>query len=356
MGEAAAAKEIVRYAERGNSGRVDELLLLLARSGNLSVLDEVLGSSSMTSTVATFFRGYLAYQRSDHEEAGRTLARVAFDPATSGPAAEAAARARFLLGEITYAQFRNFAAKPDDVVGTVDAKVRLLQTVDRAFASVIASRDARWAMAGISRVADAYAKYALFLRALELPTGLGAEESKQLKGVIEGQAAEADAHAAEARTVCSKKAKAALIVTEAARSCLLGEPMPDVITMYPQAKSHAGANLPAAAPLRKLLLKNPKDAASLLKLAELHLGAGDLGVALLLLERAEALAPNRKRRPMPSRRRFRSTDPIGARASTWPRTMPSMVTGTRPGPSSARWADCLPRWEAPPTIPNWGCC
>jgi Flp pilus assembly protein TadD len=80
-------------------------------------------------------------------------------------------------------------------------------------------------------------------------------------------------------------------VTEAARSCLLGEPMPDVITMYPQTKSSAGGNLPAAAPLRKVLLKNPKDVPSLLKLAELHLGAGDLGVALLLLERAETLAP-----------------------------------------------------------------
>jgi len=292
-GEAVAAKEIVKYAEHGNAARVDELLLLLARSGNLSVLEEVLASNNLTSTVATFFRGYLSYQRGDHEEAGRILARVAFDPATSGPAAEAAARARFLLGEITYAQFRNFAAKPDDVVGTVDGKVALLQTVDRAFASVIGSRDARWAMAGISRVADAYAKYALFLRGLELPPGLGADESKQLKSVIENQAADADARAAEARTLCSKKAKDAMIVTEAARSCLLGEPMPDVITMYPQTKSHAGADLPAAAPLRKVLLKNPKDVPSLLKLAELHLGAGDLGVALLLLERAESVAPKR---------------------------------------------------------------
>jgi len=63
MGEAVAAKEIVKYAERGNGTRVDELLLLLARSGNLSVLEEVLASNSLTSTVATFFRGYLAYQR-----------------------------------------------------------------------------------------------------------------------------------------------------------------------------------------------------------------------------------------------------------------------------------------------------
>jgi cellulose synthase operon protein C len=291
LGEAVAAKEIRNYAAVGSSDRVDELLLLLARAGNFAVLEDVLGASSLSSSVATFFRGYLAYQRGDHEEAGRTLARVAYDPATSGPAAEVASRARYLLGEISYVQFRNLAAKPDDVVGTVDAKVRLLQVVDRAFASVISSRDARWSMAGISRVADAYAKYAVFLRTLELPAALSAEDAKQLRAAIESQAVDADTRAGEARTLCSKKAKDAVIVTEAARSCLLSEPMPDVITMYPQGKTRGSGDPPAAAPLRKTLLKNPKDVAALAKLAELHLAAGELGVALLLLERAEGLAP-----------------------------------------------------------------
>ena len=291
LGEAVAAKEIRNYAAVGSPDRVDELLLLLARAGNFAILEDVLGASSLTSSVATFFRGYLAYQRGDHEDAGRTLARVAYDPATSGPAAEVAARARYLLGEISYMQFRNLAAKPDDVVGTVDAKVRLLQVVDRAFASVISSRDARWSMAGISRVADAYAKYAVFLRTLELPTALSAEDAKQLRAAIDSQAADADTRASEARTLCSKKAKDAVIVTEAARSCLLSEPMPDVITMYPQGKTRGSGDPPAAAPLRKTLLKNPKDVAALAKLAELHLAAGELGVALLLLERAESLAP-----------------------------------------------------------------
>jgi tetratricopeptide (TPR) repeat protein len=291
LGEAVAAKEIRGYAASGSPERTDELLLLLARSGNLAVLEDTLSASNLQSSVATFFRGYLAYQRGDHEEAGQTLARIAYDPATSGPAAEAASRARYLLGEISYAQFRNMAAKPDDVVGTVDAKVRMLQIVDRAFATVIGSRDARWSMAGISRVADAYAKYATFLRKLELPSGLSAEDGKQLRAVIDGQAANAESHAAEARTLCSKKAKDAVVVTEAARSCLLGEPMPDVIAMYPPGKAHGTGDPPAAVPLRKALLKNPKDAATLAKLAELHLAAGELGVALLLLERAEALAP-----------------------------------------------------------------
>jgi tetratricopeptide (TPR) repeat protein len=112
-----------------------------------------------------------------------------------------------------------------------------------------------------------------------------------LRAVIDGQAADAEARAAEARSLCSKKAKDAVVVTEAARSCLLGEPMPDIIAMYPQVKARGGGDPPAATPLRKALLKNPKDVTSLAKLAELHLAAGELGVALLLLERAEALSP-----------------------------------------------------------------
>lgn len=291
LGEAVAAKEIRRYAASGSPERTDELLLLLARAGNLAVLEDVLATSNLQSSVATFFRGYLAYQRGDLEDAGQTLARVAYDPATSGPAAEVASRARYLLGEISYTQFRNQAGRPDDVVGTVDAKVRMLQIVDRAFATVIGSRDARWSMAGISRVADAYAKYATFLRKLELPPGLSAEDSQQLRMVIDKQAADAESHATEARSLCSKKARDATIVTEAARSCLLSEPMPDVIAMYPQVKVHGTGDPPAAVPLRKVLLKNPKDAPTLAKLAELHLAAGNLGVALLLLERAEAVAP-----------------------------------------------------------------
>jgi TolA-binding protein len=291
LGEAVAAREIKSYASVGSPERVDELLMLLARSGNLAVLEDVLSSSNLSSSVATFFRGYLAYQRGDHEEAGRTLARVAYDPATSGPSAEAASRARYLLGEISYAQFRNLASKPDDVVGTVDAKVKLLQVVDRAFASVIGSRDARWSLAGVSRVADAYAKYAAFIRNLELPTSLSADDAKQLRAAIEAQAADADNQSATARALCNKKAKDAMVVTEAARACLLGEPMPDVISMYPQGRAQGAGDPPAAAPLRKVLLKNPKDVAALTKLAELHLASGELGVALLLLERAEGIAP-----------------------------------------------------------------
>ncbi len=61
--------------------------------------------------------------------------------------------------------------------------------------------------------------------------------------------------------------------------------------MYPSAGAKGGAEPATAAPLHKALLKNPKDVNALLKLAEMHLGMGDAGVALLLAERATQAAP-----------------------------------------------------------------
>jgi len=59
----------------------------------------------------------------------------------------------------------------------------------------------------------------------------------------------------------------------------------------PQTKSSAGGQPAGRAPLRKVLLKNPKGRAFAAKIGRAALGAGDLGVALLLLERAETFAP-----------------------------------------------------------------
>jgi len=79
--------------------------------------------------------------------------------------------------------------------------------VDRAFASVIGSRDARWAMAGsLARGGTRMPKYALFFAWSRTATGWGRRE-QAAKSVIETQAADAEARAAEARTLCSKKAR-----------------------------------------------------------------------------------------------------------------------------------------------------
>ena len=50
----------------------------------------------------------------------------------------------------------------------------------------------RWAMAGLARVADADAKFAGFLRGLELPANLAVAEQTQLKAILGAQATAAE--------------------------------------------------------------------------------------------------------------------------------------------------------------------
>jgi Flp pilus assembly protein TadD len=59
--------------------------------------------------------------------------------------------------------------------------------------------------------------------------------------------------------------------------------------MYREAHPASAGDPPGAQALQKALLRNPKDVDALTRLAELHLAAGNLGEALLLLERAEHL-------------------------------------------------------------------
>lgn len=278
VGDPAAATEIAQLAERG-SGKVDDLLLLLARSGNIATMEQVLGGS-ISSPTATFFRGYVAWKRNDYATARATLSKL------SGASSDLVSRANFLMGEMAYAELRALAPS-GDLATTIDANVKALAAVDKAFKPVVEGGQARWALAGVARLADANAKFASVLRGIEIPSNLPERDQAQVKAALGAQAAEAEKRSKEFRTACASQAKKHQIVSEAAKSCLLGEPLPDVIPMYAQARTRTAGDLPEAAPYRKTLLKSPKDTAALTKLAELHLGAADFGVALLLLERAD---------------------------------------------------------------------
>ncbi len=281
LGDAAATDEIAKLADRG-SDKVDDLLVLLARSGNVSTLEQVLGAASIGSPTAAFFRGYLAFQRGDYAAARAMLSkRVWASPDVTG-------RARFLMGEIAYAEFRSVGSKAD-LAATVDANVKALAAVDAAFKPVIEGGYVRWAMAGLARVAAANGRFATFLRGLELPANLSDAEKQQIKAALERQAAAADRRAGELRAVCANQARKADLFSDAAKSCLTGQALPDSMPMYKEVHA-AGAGDPAGVQaLQKALLKNAKDVDALIKLAELHLAAGNAGVALMLLERAEHL-------------------------------------------------------------------
>jgi len=247
-------------------------------------VEQILVGSNLETPAATFFRGFIAFQHGDYPSARRELGKLSSAPG------DLVGRARFLLGEMAYAEFRGVGAKAD-IATTLDVNVKALAAVDKAFRPVIEGGEVRWAMAGLARVADADTKYAAFLRGLELPANIAVSEQTALKAVLAAQAAGADKRAAELRAVCVREAKKHELFSEAGKSCLLGRPLPDTIPMYAASATRGGAEPPAAAPLHRMLLKNTSDTASMLKLAEIHLGMNDASGALLLLERAEQLAP-----------------------------------------------------------------
>jgi tetratricopeptide (TPR) repeat protein/Flp pilus assembly protein TadD len=287
LGDPAVAAEISKLADRGST-KVDDLLVLLARSGHVSTLDQVLNASSINTPTAGFFRGYLAFQHGDYAGANAALSRK------SALSADLAGRAKFLLGEIAYVDFKAAAgAKGGELAENVDRNVKALAAVDRAFKPVIESGDARWAMAGLARVADANLKFATNLRELELPANLSEADKQALKGALEAQAATAEKRGAELRGACAKQAKKAEIFSEAAKSCLLGQPLADTITMYRDVRATTSGEPAGAATFQKALLKNSRDVDAMAKLSELYLAAGDVGVALLLLERAEQVGTHR---------------------------------------------------------------
>jgi tetratricopeptide (TPR) repeat protein len=284
LGDPAIAAEAKTLNDRGNP-KVDDLLVLVARSGNLGALESVLANPALNSPTATFFRGFLSFSHNDFATARATFAKL------SGAPPDLTGRAQFLEGEMAYAEFRSVGTKGDDIGATIDANVKALSAVTKAFKPVIEGGEIRWAMAGLARVADANLKFAAFLRGLQLPATMSAADQANVKNALGAQADEADKRGNDMRTSCMTQAKKHELFSQGAKSCLLGESLPDTIPMYPAVGSKSGAEPASAAPLHKALLKNSKDVNALLKLAEIHLGMGDAGVALLLAERATQAAP-----------------------------------------------------------------
>ena len=231
LGDPAAGDEVTRLAERGND-KVDDLLVLLARVGDMAALDQVLAKAALNSPTATFFGGYAAFRHADFATAQSILSKL------QGATPELTVRAHFLLGEIAYAEFRAVGAR-GDLASTIDANVKSLANVDRAFKPVIEGGEARWAMLGVTRLADANARFSALLRGLELPANLSPQDQQALKGALDAQAADADKRANEFKSACVKQSEKNELFSEAAKSCLLDRPLPDTIPMYAQAPHKA---------------------------------------------------------------------------------------------------------------------
>ncbi len=297
MGDTKVAADVKRLAAGGNPGRIDELLDIIARSGNLSGLEDIVTQNQIDSPMADFLRGYFAYQRGDKDDAAKFLNEAARGRAQSAASTEAMAKAKFLLGELAYEQY-DAAAATGDIAKTITEKQGLLGNVDKAFSAAIQSKEAVWVLAAIGRMSDAYQHYATFLQGLQLPDGLSSEEQQQLRKILAAKVEEAQKHGQEFNDLCIKRAYELTVFSDYTRACLTKQPLPDKVAMFPQALAKREGEPPAAAEIRAKLLKQPKDAALLTKLAELYLGSGDLGMALLVLDKAEESSGNNHSTPI----------------------------------------------------------
>lgn len=285
LGDAKVTASVKSLAARAPD-KVDEVISIISRSGNLSALEELLASGSIEGATGWMLKGYFAYQRGDVGEAQRALGEALKAPAKSDAANEAQARAKFLLAEITLDSFVN-APDSADAVKTVTEKGAMLQNVDKAYASVLQSKDAELAIVSLARLGVAYDTYAGVMRKVQLPDGISAQERQQLQQVIASRAEQAEKQAADFRTKCAQRTKELQVFSDAGRACLAGNTFSDKIPLFAQATSKHVSDPEGSASIRQKLSKASKSADLLVQLAELYLGAGDLAMALLILDRAE---------------------------------------------------------------------
>jgi len=124
-----------------------------------------------------------------------------------------------------------------------------------------------------------------------LPDGLSAQERQQLQQVIATRADEAEKRSVDFRGKCAQRARDLQVFSDVAKSCLLGQTSRDKSPLFAQVTAKRIADPDGSQAIRAKLVKTPKSAELLIQLAELYLGAGDLAMALLILDRADDADP-----------------------------------------------------------------
>ncbi|MBI4509337.1 MAG: tetratricopeptide repeat protein [Deltaproteobacteria bacterium] len=282
LGDARASEDLRELAARGVAG-TDDVLWLLSRSGNVGAVTEVI-SALENSPVVGFLAAQLAYQRGDLEAAQGFLAKLRGVRADGPIASEALSRARFLEGELMLRELLAPSSETD-VAAVVTQKATQLAEVDKAYSQAIRSGHPTWAIAGIARLSQGYAALADLLEHVELPESLSPEEENQIRGALKSKAGEAARRAAELKKTCRERAREAMVFSEIAASCLRRQEPPEKVLVLVEPKA------PPAEPqetleVREALGKKPRDIKTLMKLAEMYLGAANPAMALLLLDRA----------------------------------------------------------------------
>jgi TolA-binding protein len=102
-------------------------------------------------------------------------------------AANAAAHARYLEGEMVFRQFERLqlASDPRKLKKTLDEKSMLLEKAKAVYIDVVTFNDPEWATAALYRIGEAYERFSKALRDTPTPPGLNAEEQQVYRDELE---------------------------------------------------------------------------------------------------------------------------------------------------------------------------
>jgi TolA-binding protein len=110
-----------------------------------------------------------------------------FKKSADKSAANAAAHARYLEGEIVFHQFERLqlASDPRRLKKTLDEKSLLLDKAKAVFVDVVSFNDPEWATAALYRIGEAYERFSKALRDTPTPPGLNPEEQQVYRDELE---------------------------------------------------------------------------------------------------------------------------------------------------------------------------
>jgi TolA-binding protein len=128
---------------------------------------------------AQLLLGRSLLESGQRREADKALAKsVKAAVATGGEAKLSGAEARYLQGEVVYAQFvdAKLDSKPSKLGASLDKKAKLLGEAKNIYLDVLSFGAPEWSTAALYRVGEAYEGFAKGLREYPMPKGLSQDE------------------------------------------------------------------------------------------------------------------------------------------------------------------------------------
>ena len=273
-------------AQRAEIGRdLLKSLRELERWGEARAVAQTLARDrSEASVLAQLVLGLAARRSGDVEGAARAFGRAKAE-AGRGASDEVkadAAEAAFRLGETILDRFRQASALPDPAQA-VATKVQLLPALEEAMVDAVGFGVGQWAVAGLHRVAMAYAEMAGFLAEAPIPSDLTPEEQVQYGEALEAQVAELEARAEELFGACVDRGVTLGVISPETKGCTSRGPAERIAAVPPSPAAPTGAE--ARQELEASLTRRPDDLDAIRALVEHLLASGEPARAKLMAGR-----------------------------------------------------------------------